>query len=181
MNSKDFWEERYIGGDSGYGSYGSQANLKLKLLRENIPSEEIKSIVDIGCGDFYFGSRMAGLFPNASYVGIDQAKIIVDRNISIFNSRFKFIVGEDIKDQADLILCIDVLLHVLDKDQERELLLNLKDKWKKYLVISAFDHDGEPEPNGQAVMRKLDESMFGNPIVKELLEQEGCNLYIWKK
>ena len=67
------------------------------------------------------------------------------------------------------------------KLKDRELLLNLKDKWKKYLVISAFDHDGEPEPNGQAVMRKLDELMFGNPIVKELLEPEGCNLYIWKK
>ena len=178
MDSQNHWDERYRkGGDSGYGSYGEQLNLKLRLIRNNI--KDIKNIVDFGCGDFNFGLHVLGIFPDVYYFGIDQSIEIIQRNSSLYKHSFqqnnRLIIG------ADLILCVDVLLHILNEKDEKNIIDDLKKHWRKYLVISAFDHDGESEPNGQAVMRRFPEELFGKPIVKELLEPNGMYFYIWKK
>lgn len=179
INSKAHWEKRYRdGGDSGYGSYGEQANLKIKLIKENV--SDIKSIIDFGCGDFSFGKRVIELFPKASYVGIDQSSYKINE-LSAKYPEYKFINDFNLKSDAGLLLCIDVLFHVLDDEDCKKIIDDLKKHWTKYLVLSAFDRDGEPEPNGQAVMRRFPEEEFGKPLVKELLEPNGAYLYIWKK
>ena len=46
---------------SGGGSYGSLADDYVALLAEFIEEHRIESIIDIGCGDFNIGSRIAGI------------------------------------------------------------------------------------------------------------------------
>jgi trans-aconitate methyltransferase len=181
INSAEAWNLRYLNGDSGYGSYGEQAKLKLRLLEEYIDPDDVKSVIDFGCGDFYFGARMMRLFPEATYLGVDQSSEVIAQNIATFNSRFVFKNATKIDNKADLLVCIDVLLHVLEPEEEAKILKNLYDNWKKYLIVSAFDHNGQSEPDGHAVMRELDTSLFGEPIAKVLLEPNGCHLHIWKK
>lgn len=165
MNSKDHWNNRYAGGgNSGYGSYGEQADLKLKIIKEHV--RNIESVVDIGCGDFAFSKRLLELFPKAQYLGLDISEVIVKKNKELYPSyHFNTLEGGFILPR-DLVLCIDVLFHI--PTEEDQLLSSIDASWNKYLVLTADD-------------RVNDVSRFGKPLVKELIEGKDVFLYIFKK
>jgi len=182
IESLKHWNSRYKEGrDSGGGSYGDIVFAKLKAMKTHILPEDVSSIFDLGCGDFSFGSRVSEMFPSAKYTAVDQSSVVIGRNIRIYNSKFNFKIQDNINEDADLVLCVDVLFHVLREEKYNEILHGLIKHWKKYLVISAFDRDGETLENGKIVITKLDESLFGKPIEKFLIEPDGANFYIFKK
>ena len=50
---KNYWDGRYKeGGDSGPGSYGDEAEIKVRAITK---LSGINSILDVGCGDFNIG------------------------------------------------------------------------------------------------------------------------------
>ena len=52
FDSKKYWEKRYLkGGDSGDGSYGKLAEFKAKVINRFVKENEIKTIIEWGCGD----------------------------------------------------------------------------------------------------------------------------------
>lgn len=182
INSARHWEQRYINNrDSGEGSYGEVATLKLNLIKEHIPEDEVKSILDFGCGDFVFGSRISFYFKRASYLGIDQSKFIIERNKYIYNSRFTFQEGQTVPpEKFDLVVCDDVLFHIIDEKDYNNLLQALNQSYSKFLILTAFDRNGETSPNGQANIRKINEKLLGQLVVKQLQEKDGACFYIFK-
>lgn len=171
---KGYWNERYIkGGNSGDGSYGEVLFNKLKLL-SNL---DIKSISEIGCGDFNFGANLLKLYPNASYVGSDISEYIVKKNRKA-HPEHVFLVDKDVPD-ADLLLCVDVLFHILD-DKEYEAMLNRLDHYTNYLAVTAYEEEQRTSPHLK--IRKFDYKRFGEPIIREVVQKDGqLYFYLFEK
>lgn len=179
MNTlKTYWDNRYKnGGDSGYGSYGPQLVNKLNWIKNNI--KDIKSICEIGCGDFNLGSKLCCIF-NAQYLGFDISQFIVDRNNFLYQQYFK-LMDHDKVPKSDLLVCVDVLFHITDEQEYERMLNTLKNKWTKYLVMTAYERD-DNETASHVKIKKFNYKDFGEPIVREIVEQDGeLYFYIFKK
>lgn len=177
-----YWNNRYSnGGLSGNGSYGEFLDRKIKFLSPL----EVTSVVEIGCGDFNFGKHLLFQYklPFSAYTGYDISNVIVDRNKQ-FYPEANFHVTEGFPDTpaGDLLLCVDVLFHIYDDEDCAQLLDNLNKLWKskfKYLALTAYERD-EAKTNHVRI-RKFDPSQFGEPILREIVEEDGSlYFYIFK-
>ena len=73
-DSRQYWETRYrIGGNSGEGSRGVNAEYKAEILNRFIKSHGVDSIIEFGCGDGY----QLAMFDIARYTGVDVSKTII--------------------------------------------------------------------------------------------------------
>ncbi len=173
---KNYWDNRYKNGqDSGAGSYGEQLQHKLRLLSE---LKDINSISEFGCGDFNFGKHILEIFPNAIYTGMDVSEFIVEKNRELY-PKYNF-TSVGLLPKADLVLCVDVLFHVIYPDEVEEILKNLEQAWTKYLVITAYERD--EDKFNHVRIRKFDYERFGQPIVREIVEEDGSlYIYVFKK
>lgn len=174
--SKIYWDARYSsGGDSGYGSYDIQLIKKLNWLKD-LP---VESISEFGCGDFNFGRNLMRLYPRASYAGLDISDVILNKNKERYPYQL-FISSENELPPADLVLCIDVLFHVLEEEEVEEILGKLEKIFTKYLAITAYERNEEKDNHVR--IRKFDYSRFGTPIVREIVEEDGdLYFYLFKK
>lgn len=102
--------------------------------------EEIKTIVDLGCGDFNVGKRISPLFKE--YVGIDIVEKLMERNQSKFGSKSVSFICKDITSDelpsADMVCIRQVLQHLSNKDIQN-FLNNIRGKYK-YLVVTETLH-----------------------------------------
>ena len=173
--AKDYWNERYAGGGtSGDGSYGAQLIKKLKWLS----GLDIQSISEIGCGDFNFGKHLLEIYPQAKYTGLDISEVIIEKNKLTYPHHTFQLMG-DIP-PSDLLLCVDVLFHVLDDQELDKLLTELRNKWTKYLAITAYERN--EDFTNHVRIRKFDYLKFGEPIIREVVEEDGqMYFYLFKR
>lgn len=176
--SKEIWNDRYKrGGNSGDGSYGDQLEKKLTWLAEI--KDKVKSITEVGCGDFNFGNALLEIM-DASYVGLDISDFIIEKNKKN-HPLFVFDTYPKVIPKADLLLCVDVFFHVLDKKDLDNLMRDLKESWTKYLVVTAYEHNNT-EVSPHVRIRKFDPAYFGEPIFRQIIEEDGeLYFYIFKK
>jgi SAM-dependent methyltransferase len=105
---------------SGPGSRGEMARQYVNTVCNFIVEHEVKSIVDIGCGDFYVGNQLLARAPwPLSYVGLDCAKNVIDANRARFISegvvfRWTDVISDDLP-AADLCLIRQVLQHLSNR------------------------------------------------------------------
>lgn len=176
INATDYWEKRYAeGGNSGYGSYDIQLERKLKWLS----GLDIKSISEIGCGDFNFGSNLLKIYPQATYYGTDVSQTIVDRNNRLF-PKYTFEMADKEIPPADLVMCIDVLFHVLDENELEKILSTLEKKFTKYLAITAYERNQDLDTHVR--IRTFDFHRFGEPVIRQIVEEDGeLYFYLFKR
>lgn len=176
MESKEYWNRRYSSGNtSGDGSYGVVLAKKLEMLKD---LKDIRTITEVGCGDFNFGRHVLELFPDAQYLGTDISEVIVEKNAREYPQHI-FVNTEGVP-PADLIMCVDVLLHVLHDDEVEQLLKRLEQSWRKYLVLTAYERD--EEMHNHVRIRKFDYKRFGEPIARKVVEDDGdLYMYIFQK
>lgn len=175
MGSEQYWDNRYAAGySSGYGSYGDQLEKKLKWLS----GLDIQSITEIGCGDFNFGKRLLEMY-HVPYTGLDISKVIIERNQIIYPEH-TFTMMHNNPPKADLLLCIDVILHIMTDEELEEMYQTLERTWTKYLAVTAYERD---EDLGTHVrIRKFPVERFGTPIIREVVEEDGSMyFYLFKK
>ena len=175
----DFWNERYSRGHtSGSGSYGEVLQRKLKAL-EAIPG--VTSVLEIGCGDFNFGKHVMFQYklPMEKYTGYDISPVILERNRKFYPKCTW--LSEFPAEPADLLLCVDVLFHVIEEKDSEQLLDNLAKLWTKYLVVSGYEQKQEGL-SAHLTGRPFDPSRFGIPIVREIIEDDGqLYIYVYRK
>lgn len=92
------------------------------LLEGSIRNESDFSILDIGCGDVFFISKMADLYPKAHFYAIDIAftdeiiallqETVKGKNIYLFKTLDD--ANLHLKKEADLVLLLDVVEHIED-------------------------------------------------------------------
>ncbi len=105
-------------GTSGGGSSFESAVEYIVFLNKFIKANDIKSIVEIGCGDWEVMSHVD--LSNVNYMGFDVVKSVIDGLIEKYSSsNVRFAFADCINDslpKADLLLCKDVLIHLTNKD-----------------------------------------------------------------
>jgi hypothetical protein len=131
------------GGWSGVGSGpGSVVGVNRKYisyLHDFIKKHEIKSIVDIGCGDWQIFSHVD--LEGVKYTGYDVAKSVIDKNNDKYQaSNVSFIhVPLEARTKyvrADLMIIKDVLQHLSFKKTQD--ILDQLSKYKYSFVINDF-------------------------------------------
>jgi SAM-dependent methyltransferase len=103
---------------SGSGSSADNAAPLIDFVNRYIREHAIRSVVDVGCGDFRMGRRID--LNGAQYVGVDIVSSLIDRNNSEFGSenvRFtRLDLGLDPLPAADFCLVKQVLQHFSDAE-----------------------------------------------------------------
>jgi 2-polyprenyl-3-methyl-5-hydroxy-6-metoxy-1,4-benzoquinol methylase len=136
----DIYDKKKWGKGSGTGSKMSRNNQKyIDTLKRIINTYDIKSICDIGCGDWQFSQFIGYDNMDVSYLGIDCVKSVVDEIKQKYQTdTIKFehrVIGElYIPKGYDLIVLKDVIQHWTDQD----ILKYLPDiiKHNKYVFLT---------------------------------------------
>ena len=128
--------------DSGLGSDLNVTQQLIKDLDIFLKSDQIKSILDIACGDFFWMNKLINNNKHLNYLGLEIVESIVENNNKIFsNQKVKFkcadVINEELPQNHDFILVRDFLIHIKNSD-----IINLVHKIKKsnckYFAINNF-------------------------------------------
>jgi SAM-dependent methyltransferase len=137
-SSSDYWRRRYRAGlDSGAGSYGELAEFKARVLNEFVSLNDIRSVLELGCGD---GNQLS-LARYPSYLGLDVSGEAIDLCTRRFagDPTKAFLWYDPVRTvrmeprlSADLVLSLDVIYHLLEDDvydRHLELLFACSRRW----------------------------------------------------
>jgi SAM-dependent methyltransferase len=101
-------------GISGNGSVIANAQPYVDLLKKFIVEHNVKSVVDVGCGDWELHKYIS--WEGIRYYGYDVVSSVIERDIQKYGtSKIQFICGDGITGNlpnADLLICKDVLMHL---------------------------------------------------------------------
>ena len=177
------------GGDalySGTGSRGSAADRYVATIQQFIKTNGVASVLDLGCGDFAIGQRIAQVCD--TYIGADIVKLVVDENTRRHaNDKVSFRhlnIIDDALPAADLVLVRQVLQH-LSNAQIGQILAKLRN-YRFVIITEHYPDDVEFQaPNrdkvhgsgtrvtmGSAVC--LDQPPFSVRSQQLLLDMPGC-------
>jgi len=148
FDSNKYWEDRYKNNEtSGDGSYGNLAIFKGKIINSFIKEHNIKSILDLGCGD---GNQLKHInTANINYIGVDPSTTIINKLKEIYkNDKNKNFIQLEMVMQnhyklynvkTELTLSCDVLFHLINLDIWEQHINNLFNISAKYVIIYAYD------------------------------------------
>jgi SAM-dependent methyltransferase len=137
--NKHYHEESAWGGGSGWGSRLNFNISYIEWLKNFIVANQIRTIVDIGCGDWQFSKALYYQLNNIKYLGIDCVQSVIDTN----NKQYPMYafqcheISEDITNipNSDIYIIKDVLQHWCE-DRIYKFLNNLTTQKKyKYIII----------------------------------------------
>jgi SAM-dependent methyltransferase len=124
-------------GTSGPGSTLEATAAYRAFIEDFINTHNVKSVVDAGCGDWAFSSKID--WHGARYTGIDISTDVVDLVRKKYsNATVRFAVGNVTEPlpTADLLLCKDVLQHLPIALIQRFIDNNLKPGKYKWAIIT---------------------------------------------
>jgi Methyltransferase domain len=132
---------------SGTGSADPYASDYCRVIEEYVTSNHITSIVDLGCGDFLIGHRLANLVPE--YCGADIVPELVEHNRRRHGSPRVRFACLDIVDHSlpsgELCLIRQVLQHLSNAEIEHVLA---KLHVYPHVIITEHVPSGDvPQPN----------------------------------
>jgi SAM-dependent methyltransferase len=130
-------------GFSGGGSILEAALPYYEYIKDFIRNNNIKSVVDLGCGDWTLSKHMD--WTGIDYVGYDVVKSVIEKNIKNYASdNIRFVNANFLNVEipsADLMICKHVLQHIPNRDVF--IFLNLLSKFKHCLILDAMPIAGE--------------------------------------
>ena len=135
FDSKKYWEKRYLkGGNSGDGSYGKLAEFKADIINKFIKKNDVKTIIEWGCGD---GNQLTYMnYPD--YIGFDVSKTVLLNCSEKFkdDKRKTFLHTDDYTNQsAELTLSLDVIFHLIEDNIFNDYMNRLFNSSQKFVVI----------------------------------------------
>jgi SAM-dependent methyltransferase len=130
---------------SGSGAYEPPVEEYAALVRNFIRANEIDSVVDLGCGDFNVGKKIAN--SGLRYVGVDVVRPLIDQNNQLFGTHDISFVCLDIAkdDLPNCTLCLirQVFQHL--SNANIKAVLPKLEKYKFVLVTEHYPSDTELE------------------------------------
>eukprot|EP00966_Prymnesium_polylepis_P105596 2445641-Prymnesium_polylepis.1 len=139
FDSGSYWEARYArGGDSGSGSHGELASYKAGVLNRIVATRNIRSVVELGCGD----GRVLRLVSYPAYLGFDVSHAI----LSVVRKQFasdktkRFLHMDDhnaTAHTADLALSLDVIYHLVEDHVYEQYMRRLFVSALHFVVVYA--------------------------------------------
>ena len=175
---KKYWDERYQkGGTSGAGSYGVLADFKAEIINSFLKEYKISKTIEFGCGD---GNQL-GLIQYKNYIGIDISDQAVKKCKFMYekdeNKEF-FVYSLEKKSfenlDCDLVVCLDVLYHIID---EKDYLQTLKDIFSlssKYVIIYTILDKPNIDLSEHLIYRDINlyKDIYKNYKIKEIIKQK---------
>lgn len=133
--SAQYWDARYSsGGNSGAGSYGKLAEFKAEFLNEFVAENDIRTVVEHGCGD---GAQLS-LAAYPSYVGLD----VSPNAINLCSQRFGADTTKSFSllsdwggEPVDLALSLDVIFHLVEDEVFDSYMNALFDSSSRFVVV----------------------------------------------
>jgi 2-polyprenyl-3-methyl-5-hydroxy-6-metoxy-1,4-benzoquinol methylase len=139
--SKIYKEDLWKGG-SGGGSKVENVKEYVDVLQKYIDKPEVKTVLDLGCGDWQF-SKFLDL-SSVLYLGVDVVDSVIDSNINLYSASNIDFISRDMTTyelpQVDLIICKDVLQHLCNKDVISVLVKIIKSS-KFALITNDFNSE----------------------------------------
>ena len=122
---------------SGPGSSLQATQLVRPYLEQFVRKYQIKHILDLPCGDFFWMKLVD--FGNTVYIGADIVPDIIDANRKQYPSK-PFMVLDLLQDPlppCELIFCRDCLVHLTNNDILKAIS-NMRASGIKYLMTTTF-------------------------------------------
>jgi len=135
VNSEKYWNKRYNANrNSGAGSYGHLARFKATILNKFVKDNNIKSVIEFGCGD---GNQLSlANYPN--YCGYD----VSNKSIELCKQKFENDQTKNFKHLSeygkktyDLSLSLDVIYHLTEDEVYNSYIETLFQSSKNYVII----------------------------------------------
>ncbi|KKR21164.1 MAG: hypothetical protein UT48_C0012G0023 [Parcubacteria group bacterium GW2011_GWE2_39_37] len=161
LDYKKYWNKRYQeGGNSGKGSYGELFEYKTNYINEFIETNNIKSLIDFGCGD---GNQIKSLAP-IKYLGFDVAmsSINICRNSYNDDENKSFMLYDPNYFSnnnfigSELVISLDVLYHIIDEEDFIKTINDIFSCSNKFVILfTSFDRfTDEPYKAGTHVRHR---------------------------
>jgi len=139
----EYYNTNHWGGKesiSGRGSDSFQTEILIKELSKLFNDYNIKSILDIPCGDFNWMKNLD--FSDKNYLGGDIVPDLIFKNREFFadrvNVRFEVMdITKDDLPKVDIIICRDCLVHLSYKDIFKSIS-NIKKNNCNFLLATSF-------------------------------------------
>ncbi|NVN96214.1 MAG: class I SAM-dependent methyltransferase [Bacteroidetes bacterium] len=124
-------------------SFYSELVCKINM---NLELKNSKSLIDMGCGTGHLLSEIQKHNPHLKLTGSDfseQAIVVAKKTLpnAIFLSCDLYNISEDLVGKYDIVICTEVLEHLLYPEKAIANLMKLFSKGKGYLILSV--------PNGR--------------------------------
>ena len=140
---KDIYDNDKWGHGSGVGSHLKNVKNYMSFLEEFLQNNNIRSVVDAGCGDWQFSKSIN--WSNVNYKGFDIVDSVVESNIKNFSGKyvsFEIYNGNpDDLPSADLLIVKDVLQHLPHMDIHK--FINNFSKYKYCLITNCINPHGK--------------------------------------
>lgn len=142
------------GGGSGGGSDVKAALIYLAYVQHFLDRHAIRSIVDLGCGDWRFSKYLD--LSGRTYLGVDIVGSVIAANRAAYGSATISFQEADITQfdvgECDLLLCKDVLQH-LSNEHVQEILDRSR---KARFALFTNDYHPSNDDNENGSTRPLD-------------------------
>ena len=183
FNNRLFWNFRYsedpkLG--SGIGSRGECLKYKRDVLRKLTETYDLRTILDVGCGDMEVGS----ILPSHGYLGVDVSDVVIERNSKKFTDR-TFVCGNFLDlslSPADMVVCMDVLIHLNDYSFYVGFVSKIVEMTIKLGVVAGYEM--RPENGGIIFFHEpLSETLMraGVTDIKQVGRYRDVEIFIFKK
>ena len=172
LDNQIFWNNRYacfpeLG--SGFGSRGEILQYKRTLLTQATFFYKDQSVLEVGCGDLETSKGLG--FQDYTGYDLSEAALEIARKKQ---PNWRFVQGspngENEPVQADLVICLDVLIHQKRKEEYFKLLSNLVSLTKKRLIISGYETKPEVSSNITAFHEPLSQTLRQIGVFGEITE-----------
>jgi hypothetical protein len=127
---------------SGRGALYERSLSVVEFVQARIASGDVRSIVDIGCGDLTYMSRIDAVVDGTvSYTGYDIVPALVEEHRRLRWGSFYEgdVTAPGFRVEADLVIVKDVLFHLEDAQIEAALA-NLRASSWRYLIMTSSDN-----------------------------------------
>ena len=134
-----FWDFRYAAAPelgSGLGSRGEHLEYKRELLVGLLRSAPNSSVVDVGCGDLEVTRHLTV----GDYTGLDVSETALRlARQKRPDWKFQLITAGDPIPTADVVICLDVLIHQPDEQALLSLVERLARASRRTLLVSGYE------------------------------------------
>lgn len=179
FDNRVFWGMRYghfPQRGSGLGSRGDNLLFKRALLKEH-GIEEASSVLDFGCGDL----EVVKALQVKRYLGVDQSpeSLAIARRA---RPDWEFRLAPADVPAAEMVLCLEVLIHQETEAAYRALIAVLAQKTLGTLLVSGFRAASEGASNNPILFyyEPLEESLHGTGrfrAIREIGNHSGVVVY----
>jgi hypothetical protein len=178
----EYWDNRYnSNGNSGFGSTGVLAEYKARIINDFVKHNQVNTVIEFGCGD---GLQLeSSSYPR--YLGLDVAKSSIklcqNKFYNDLTKSFMLYTPQYFTNHgylsADLIICLDVLYHIIDENDFRKTLIDIFNAAQKYVILYA-NLKPQPSSSMHIIYRDISKYLekFPDFQVDQVVEQEYPDL-----